>query len=239
MCLLKVADQHDPGKFGEGPPPPVFGEGGDEAEEEEEEKEEEERGHLGHGAPPPGQSFVRETIMNQPVAPLQQAANPVLSPPAAFLSHYRPGEMAAIVTALTQVVSGRPAAGTSHGTLLPAAPPPPSAPLSAPFSSLTDYSHSTASWIGQKRGREEGSSSQASQFAPLRGYGMFGDLIASIQPAEPSTSLPSGTYVIVICHGKLSFIDYHMFFFSTEIRSVSTQSPVRSSIQKDLTTFPT
>lgn len=156
-----MADRSEPGEFGEEHPPPVTGGGGDGREEEEEEQR-----SLGHGAPPPSQSSMRGIASD--VAPSYLTA---------FSSHSRRGEMAAIVTALTHVVSGG-RAGMSHGML----PPPPPSP-SLPFSSPPDYS--SALLIGQKRGREEGSSSQVRP--PIRDYGMY-----SVQLSQPS-SLPPGT----------------------------------------------
>ncbi|KAK4775362.1 hypothetical protein SAY86_010297 [Trapa natans] len=135
--------------------------------------------------PPAGLSYAHDMIfMNQqPVVIAPERASAVdFAPPAenVFSAYYRPGEMAAIVAALTQVVSGQ-RSGTGFSTMLPPTP-------------SSSYS-STSSWVGQKRGREDqgGSSSSSSQALsqmappppPLQGYGVFGNLM------EPPSDLPS------------------------------------------------
>lgn len=172
MCLLNVAHRRDPGEY-----------------DVDEEEEEEEELRQGRRLPPPGPPFTREIIMNPPAATLQHSLDAPPSPSTVFTSYYRPGEMAAIVTALTRVVSGQRPAGTT--STMP--PPSPSPSPSTPSLRLSSPSHSYAPWIGQKRGREEGSSSGVSQTAPARGYSMFGDIIASSRQAERPSNLPPGT----------------------------------------------
>ncbi|KAK4797709.1 hypothetical protein SAY86_030035 [Trapa natans] len=135
--------------------------------------------HLGHISPPRGQPLPCEsTIMNQ------AAINLMAYPPAMFPATHRPEEMAAIVTALTHVVSGREPCSIY-----------PSLPSS---SSTSQYSQSPQPWIGQKRGRHDGGSSSPGvpQSPPMMSYGMLGDLIASIQSADPSKSLASGAPIV-------------------------------------------
>ncbi|PKI72043.1 hypothetical protein CRG98_007589 [Punica granatum] len=173
----KVANRQGTGEFGEVPPPIGGGESGDD--------EEQEHSHIHVRAQPDqGPAHSREPMMDWPVVQPQLAEVPPSSPPAMFSSFCRPGEMSAIVTALTQVVSGQRAG--SQGTL-PHPTPSSCLPLSLP-------SYSPAPWVGQKRPRGEGSSSGVSEFASLRGHGMYGDLIARSQSAEPS-SFPTGTLV--------------------------------------------
>lgn len=177
-----MANRRNQGGFSRYPSPEIGG-GVDDEEEGEEE--------LSHGfatLAPPGPSLSREIIMNQPTVTSDHAVD-VAPPPSNVLpSYYRPGEMAAIVAALTHVVSGQRAAGTSFSML----PPSPSS-SSSPSLPLSSPDYSPASWIGQKRGREEGSSSRVQHIAPPQGYRMSGDPVASSRLAEPPPDLPSGT----------------------------------------------
>ncbi|XP_043719264.1 ethylene-responsive transcription factor ABR1-like [Telopea speciosissima] len=160
MCLLKVADPRDTGKYGrysrrvderdtdEGssqPPPPP--------------------------PPPPPLSQLEGTTVTESAAPM-------------FSIYNREREMSAMVSALTRVVSGDRSAERMYRSdfnTSVAASSRVSGSSVSPSSSYNTTTSSSSSWSGgQKRGREEESTTgQPSESAAMRVYRNFGDFRTS------------------------------------------------------------
>lgn len=169
MCLsIKVANRRDSGEYARFP---ATGSG-----EEEEPSAVEEA---------PSESF-EEMIRRE----IQQEADYLLSaaaqPPPMFSGYGQSGEMSAVVTALTQVMSTQRSSGEQwrfHPDISGAAAPSLAGGVSGVYSvnspSSTYSSTSSSSGAGQKRRREQEESVTQIPEHVQRVYGGFGDLTSS------------------------------------------------------------
>ncbi|XP_042480299.1 ethylene-responsive transcription factor ERF110-like [Macadamia integrifolia] len=153
MCLLKVADPRDTGKYG------WYSRRVDERDTDE-----------GSSQPPPP-----PTPPPPPLPPPSQLEGTETVSAAPMFSDYnREREMSAMVSALTRVVSGDRSAERMYGSDFSL-----SVAASSRGSGSSALPSSSSSWSGgQKRGREEESSGQPSESA-MRIYRSFGDFRTS------------------------------------------------------------
>ncbi|XP_057974858.1 ethylene-responsive transcription factor ABR1-like [Malania oleifera] len=178
MCLLKVADPKDSSQYVRFQAQSGGGGGGD------------------------GQSQDSSSLQYSHVDLSAPPAAPAAAPPPILVGYGRAGETSAMVSALTQVVSGQgTTGGWAHqaadlgGAFVPGASAmvmdSPSAPAYSPSSSYyasAALASASASWVGQKRGREQESAGQLPESVIPRVLRGFSELRASPRGESSSSA---------------------------------------------------